>query len=157
MGSLCLPSHREMTSHVLLLLVCTASVHGCCYEREVLGSHASSGLYLLAQDNDTRCSDGCLYTRQGDKQTAYCFQDTQQQVTTCTQTGATDQSTTNNANTDTPSPSSANTDTPSPNTANTDTPSPSSANTATTNPSSANTDTTSPNSANTDTTNPSSA
>merc|ERR1712106_500250 len=87
----------DMSGYPLLLLVLAslarAGAQGqgsgpgdtstCCSKREVRGSHSQSGLYLLAEETDLRCKDGCLYQKSDSNQTSFCFQHSAQRVTTC--------------------------------------------------------------------------
>merc|ERR1712223_203151 len=58
----------------LLLATQVLSQNSCCPERTVLGSDGSSGVYQLSSDSDTRCGDGCLYSKQDSADSAICFQ-----------------------------------------------------------------------------------
>merc|ERR1712106_195183 len=87
----------DMSGYPLLLLVLAslarAGAQGqgsgpgdtstCCSKREVRGSHSQSGLYLLAEETDLRCKDGCLYQKSDSNQTSFCFQHSAKRVTTC--------------------------------------------------------------------------
>jgi len=56
------------------LLPSLAAGQTCCNKKEVLGSTADSGTYWLDANNDTRCTDGCAYSKDGGSaDSLYCF------------------------------------------------------------------------------------
>jgi len=48
--------------------------NSCCPERTVLGSDGNSGVYQLVSDSDSRCGDGCLYSKENSSDSSVCFQ-----------------------------------------------------------------------------------
>ena len=83
-----MPSYTLLLTLAVLVTVdaqdsATDAVSTCCQEREVLGTNPKSGVYVLSEENDLRCPDGCLYQKEDSNASSFCFQPTAQQVTAC--------------------------------------------------------------------------
>ncbi|XP_023328702.1 uncharacterized protein LOC111701587 [Eurytemora carolleeae] len=60
---------------LLLIFIPLAESTTCCNKKEIVGDSPESGVYWLVSSNETRCEDGCSYSKDNITNIFYCFSD----------------------------------------------------------------------------------
>lgn len=60
---------------LLLIIIPLAESTTCCNKKEIVGDSPESGVYWLVSSNETRCADGCSYSKDNITNIFYCFSD----------------------------------------------------------------------------------
>merc|ERR1711962_144427 len=78
---------NEMGSSItllpILLLAPPLVLTECCNKKSIGGTGPDSGNYWLESSNDSRCQDGCLYSKNNDTADIYCFNNVNRYVINC--------------------------------------------------------------------------